>query len=171
MEVFISEEQLKNRIQEMGEMITRDYEGIKEDIVIVGILNGAFMFCADLVRNIKTPVIVEFMAASSYGSGMETSGTVEIRMDLQMDVKGKHVLFVEDIVDTGLTLKKVMEMMKDRGALSVKLASLLSKPARRQHEVQIDYLGFEIEDKFVVGYGLDLAGKFREIPYIGLYNS
>ena len=129
------------------------------------------MFCADLLRELDLPVITEFMAASSYGEGTTTSGQVDILLDIKTDIKGKNVLFVEDIVDTGHTFKKILEMIKTRGPKSVKIASLLSKPARREHEIDIDYLAFEIEDKFVVGYGLDLAGKCRELPYIGIYNS
>jgi hypoxanthine phosphoribosyltransferase len=111
------------------------------------------------------------MAASSYGEGTTTSGQVDILLDIKTDIKGKNVLFVEDIVDTGHTFKKILEMIKTRGPKSVKIASLLSKPARREHQIDIDYLAFEIEDKFVVGYGLDLGGKYRELPYIGIYSS
>ena len=168
-DVFISEEKIQERIKELAEVISKDYKG--EEVIVVGVLNGCFMFCADLLRELDLPVITEFMAASSYGEGTTTSGQVDILLDIKTDIKGKNVLFVEDIVDTGHTFKKILEMIKTRGPKSVKIASLLSKPARREHEIDIDYLAFEIEDKFVVGYGLDLAGKCRELPYIGIYNS
>ncbi|MEE2742485.1 MAG: hypoxanthine phosphoribosyltransferase [Bdellovibrionota bacterium] len=168
-DVFISEEKIQERIKELAEVISKDYKG--EEVIVVGVLNGCFMFCADLLRELDLPVITEFMAASSYGEGTTTSGQVDILLDIKTDIKGKNVLFVEDIVDTGHTFKKILEMIKTRGPKSVKIASLLSKPARREHEIDIDYLAFEIEDKFVVGYGLDLAGKYRELPYIGIYNS
>ncbi|MDC0253836.1 hypoxanthine phosphoribosyltransferase [Bacteriovoracales bacterium] len=168
-DVFISEEKIQERIKELAEVISKDYKG--EEVIVVGVLNGCFMFCADLLRELDLPVITEFMAASSYGEGTTTSGQVDILLDIKSDIKGKNVLFVEDIVDTGHTFKKILEMIKTRGPKSVKIASLLSKPARREHEIDIDYLAFEIEDKFVVGYGLDLAGKYRELPYIGIYNS
>ena len=168
-DVFISEEKIQERIKELAEVISKDYKG--EEVIVVGVLNGCFMFCADLLRELDLPVITEFMAASSYGEGTTTSGQVDILLDIKTDIKGKNVLFVEDIVDTGHTFKKILEMIKTRGPKSVKIASLLSKPARREHEIDIDYLAFEIEDKFVVGYGLDLAGKYRELPYIGIYSS
>jgi len=168
-DVFISEEKIQERIKELAEVISKDYKG--EEVIVVGVLNGCFMFCADLLRELDLPIITEFMAASSYGEGTTTSGQVDILLDIKTDIKGKNVLFVEDIVDTGHTFKKILEMIKTRGPKSVKIASLLSKPARREHEIDIDYLAFEIEDKFVVGYGLDLAGKYRELPYIGIYNS
>ena len=168
-DVFISKEKIQERIKELADVISKDYNG--EEVIVVGVLNGCFMFCADLLRELDLPVITEFMAASSYGEGTTTSGQVDILLDIKTDIKGKNVLFVEDIVDTGHTFKKILEMIKTRGPKSVKIASLLSKPARREHQIDIDYLAFEIEDKFVVGYGLDLAGKYRELPYIGIYSS
>ena len=167
-DVFISEDQIQKRIKELGEEISRDYKD--EEVIVVGVLNGSFMFCADLVRVLKFPVITEFMAAASYGEGTTTSGDVKILLDIKTDIEGKHVLFIEDIVDTGHTFKKILEMVGKRNPKSVKIASLLSKPARREHHIDIDYLAFEIEDKFVIGYGLDLGGKYRELPYIGVYN-
>ena len=168
-DVFISKEKIQERIKELADVISKDYNG--EEVIVVGVLNGCFMFCADLLRELDLPVITEFMAASSYGEGTTTSGQVDILLDIKTDIKGKNVLFVEDIVDTGHTFKKILEMIKTRGPKSVKIASLLSKPARREHQIDIDYLAFEIEDKFVVGYGLDLGGKYRELPYIGIYSS
>ena len=167
-EVYLSEEKIKNRIQEMGAQITKEYAG--EEIHIICVLNGAFMFMADLVREIKLPVILDFISASSYGDGTKSSGELKIKMDLAKDVKGKHVILVEDIVDTGLTMKVLRKNIEERDAKSVKLASFLFKPARLEHETQIDYLGFEIEDHFVIGYGLDYAGRYRELPYVGIYS-
>ena len=166
-DVYISEERIRSRIRELGKIITEQYKG--EELFVVAVLNGSFMFCADLIREIKCPVILEFVGASSYGEGTESSGNVKITMDLKRDIAGKNVLVVEDIVDTGLTLSNLLEVFKSRKPKSLKLASLLFKPARLKHKVPIDYLGFEIEDKFVIGYGLDYAGKYRELPYIGVY--
>ncbi len=166
-EVYIPEEKIKSRIKELGEQITKDYNG--EEVVIIAVLNGSFVFCSDLIRQIKCPVIVEFVGASSYGEGVESSGNVKITMDLKRDILGKHVLVVEDIVDTGLTLSNLLEVFKSRKPKSIKLASFLFKPARLKHPVPINYLGFEIEDKFVIGYGLDYGGKYRELPYVGVY--
>jgi hypoxanthine phosphoribosyltransferase len=167
-EVYLSEEKIKTRIKELGSQITKEYAG--EEIHIVCVLNGAFMFMADLVREIKLPVILDFISASSYGDETVSSGELKIKMDLASDVAGKHVLLVEDIVDTGLTMKVLRKNIEERGAKSVKLASFLFKPARLEHETHIDYLGFEIEDHFVIGYGLDFAGRYRELPYIGIYS-
>lgn len=168
MEVYIDEEKISRRIDELADMINTDYAG--EEIILVGILNGSFIFCADLIRKIKVPVTVEFMKASSYGDGTESSGNVRIDFDISRDIADKNVLLVEDIVDTGLTLDRLMDMLKERRPKTLKLCSLLYKPDRIKHEVKIDYLGFEIEDKFVIGYGLDFAGRYRELPYIGIYN-
>jgi hypoxanthine phosphoribosyltransferase len=167
-ETFISEEKIKQRVAELGKQITEDFAG--EEIVVVGVLNGAFMFCADLIRQINLPITLEFLAVSSYGDATTSSGEVKINMDLKREIAGKNVLIVEDIVDTGLTLSTLLEIMKVRKPKSLKLASLLHKPAKQTHEVPIDYLAFEIEDKFVIGYGLDYAGKYRELPYIGVYS-
>lgn len=167
-DVFISKEQIASRVRELGEQITRDYAG--QEVTIVPLLTGAFMFAADLMREIKVPTDIQFMATSSY-EGTKSTGEVKINYDLKRSVHGKHVLLVEDIVDTGTTLKTVMEIMKTRAPASIKLASLLYKPARTIHPAKIDYLGFEIEDKFVIGYGLDFDGKYRELPYIGVYQA
>ena len=167
-DVYLSEEEIKNRIKEMGAEITKQYAG--EELHIVCVLNGAFMFMADLVREIKLPVVLDFISASSYGDKTTSSGELKIKMDLAKDVKGKHVLLVEDIVDTGLTMKVLRKNIEKREAKSVKLASFLFKPARLEHETKIDFLGFEIEDHFVIGYGLDYAGRYRELPYVGIYS-
>ncbi len=167
-DVYLSEEKIKNRIKELGVEITKDYSG--EELVVVGVLNGAFMFCADLIRELKLPVHIEFVSASSY-VGTESSGEVKINLDLKSNIEGKNVLLVEDIIDTGLTMKQLRENFLKRNPKSLKLASLLFKPARLEHKVDIDYLAFEIEDHFVIGYGLDFDGKYRELPYIGIYSN
>ncbi|EQC47171.1 hypoxanthine phosphoribosyltransferase [Bacteriovorax sp. Seq25_V] len=164
--VFISQEQISNRVKELARTIDQDFSG--EEIVVIGVLNGAFMFVADLIREIKSPIILDFIAASSY-EGTESTGNLKILKDIKVDIKDKNVILVEDIVDTGLTIKELQKDLKDRGPKSLKLCSLLHKPARTIHENKIDYLGFEIEDKFVIGYGLDFDGKYRELPYIGVY--
>lgn len=167
-DVYISEEKIKQRVKELGKQITADYQG--EELVVVGVLNGAFVFCADLIREIKLPLYMEFLGASSYGDSTSSSGNVKITLDLKKDIQGKNILLVEDIIDTGLTISNLFDIFKSRKPKSIKLASLLFKPARLKHPVAIDYLGFEIEDKFVIGHGLDYAGRYRELPYIGVYN-
>ncbi len=168
--VFISEEEISTRIKELGAEIRKDYGD--EEIIVLCILKGAIIFCADLLRAIGGKTQLEFISASSYGNNTETSGQVDISYKLSQSLKGKHVLIVEDIVDTGLTLDRVLaRLKKEEEPASMKLASLLTKPSRREIEVNIDYLGFEIEDKFVIGYGLDLAQNYRELPYIGLMNA
>lgn len=165
LQVLLSEETIQNRVQEMGVEITRDYPD--GQLVVVGILNGSFVFMADLVRAIELPVECEFLGLSSYGASTRSSGVVAITKDLGMSVEGKHVLVVEDIVDTGLTLEYLLENLGTRKPASIRIASLLSKPARRQVRIDIDYLGFTIEDRFVVGYGLDHAGIHRNLRFIG----
>ena len=167
-ETYISQEDIAKRVKELGKEITEAFQG--EELIVVGVLNGAFMFVADLVREIKIPVHLEFMKASSYGDGTVSSGSVDIHLDIKSDIKGKNVLVVEDIVDTGLTLSGIIKDFKGRDPKNLKTCSLLFKPARLENKVDIDYLAFEIEDKFVIGYGLDYAGKYRELPYIGIYS-
>lgn len=168
-DVYISEEKIQARIQEMANQISKDYANC--ELIVVAVLNGSFIFCADLVRKLKlASVQVEFIGASSYGEGTTSSGNVKIYLDLKRDIKDKHVLVVEDIVDTGHTLNSLLSILQSRGPKNLKLASLLFKPARLIHKVPIDYLGFEIDDKFVIGYGLDFAGNYRQLPYIGIYN-
>lgn len=162
--VQISAEQIRARIQEIGTQITKDYAG--QELHLICVLNGAFIFMADLVRAIDLPLSVDFMSVSSYGAGTTSSGEVKLVKDLDQSLKGKHVLFVEDIVDTGLTINYLLKYLESRGPLSIKVVSLLSKPARRKVEVPIDYLGFEIEDAFVYGYGLDVDHIYRNIPFI-----
>lgn len=164
--VFLSEEKIKSRVNELANQINKDFQN--QEVVIVGVLNGSFIFCADLVRALKIPASIEFVSLSSY-EGTESSGEVSFRMDVKQSLVGKNVIIVEDIVDTGLTITFLMKHMKLKNPKSLKLCSLLLKRARLKIEVPVDYLGFDIEDKFVIGYGLDFDGKYRELPYIGVY--
>ena len=166
LEVLISEEQIRTRIKELGAEITREYAG--RNPLLIGVLKGACFFLSDLMRAIDTRVGIEFMAISSYGSSTRTSGEVRIMKDLDVPIEGRDILVVEDIVDTGLTLSYLLSNLESRGAASVKLAALLDKFERRQKEVKIDYLGFKIPDEFVVGYGLDFAERYRNLPFIAV---
>ena len=163
---LISAESIAERVKALGEEITRDYEG--KSLVLVCVLKGSFVFTADLARTINGNVRVEFLGVRSYGEGTESSGVVQITQDLTKSIEGEHVLLVEDIVDTGLTMAHLLDLFKTRRPGSVKICSLLHKPARTRIEVPIDYLGFTIEDKFVVGYGLDWAQRYRNLPFIGV---
>ena len=165
---LLSEVQIRDRVLELGAAITRDYAG--QDMVLIGLLNGVFPFFADLARAIDLDIDINFMRASSYGKGQESTGEVKIITDLDQPIRGRHALVVEDIVDTGLTLFKVRKLLLDREPASLRIVTLLNKPGRRRVEVPVDYEGFSIEDHFVVGYGLDLDGKYRNLPYIGIYN-
>ncbi|MGE1062750.1 hypoxanthine phosphoribosyltransferase [Megasphaera paucivorans] len=165
-EILFTEEQIKQRVREMGAQITKDYAN--EEIVLVGVLKGAVTFFTDLARIIDRPVAFDFISCSSYGSGATSSGQVAIKKDLDKSVEGKNVLLVEDIIDTGITLSWLLPLLRARKAKSVKLATLLSKPSRRKVDVPVDYNGFEIPDAFVVGYGLDYDGRYRNLPYIGV---
>lgn len=166
LEVLISTDEIQHRIREMGADIARDYAG--QNPLLIGVLKGACTFLSDLMRAADISLGVEFMAISSYGAEMRTSGEVRILKDLDVAIEGRHILVVEDIVDTGLTLSYLLANLKSRGAASVKLAALLDKYERREKEVPIDYLGFKIPDKFVVGYGLDFAERYRNLPYIAV---
>ncbi|KKM10409.1 hypoxanthine phosphoribosyltransferase [Clostridiales bacterium PH28_bin88] len=165
-EVLISEQQIAQKVRELGERISADYAG--KDLMVVGILKGAIIFLSDLVRSISVPLKLDFMAVSSYGSGTTSSGAVRILKDLETSIEGKHVLIVEDIVDTGLTLRYLLENLRSRGPASVKTCTFLDKPTRRTIEVHPDYNGFEIPDYFVVGYGLDFNEHYRHLPYIAV---
>ena len=165
-EVLITTEEIQKRIAELGADIARDYAG--KNPLMIGVLKGACTFLSDLMRAADIPLSIEFMAISSYGTAMRTSGEVRILKDLDVAIEGRHILVVEDIVDTGLTLNYLLANLKSRGASTVKLAALLDKFERREKEVPIDYLGFKIPDKFVVGYGLDFAERYRNLPYIGV---
>lgn len=166
LEVLITTEQIQNRISDLGAEIARDYAG--KNPLLIGVLKGACTFMSDLMRAADIQLGIEFMAISSYGASMRTSGEVRILKDLDVAIEGRHILVVEDIVDTGLTLNYLLANLKSRGAASVKLAALLDKFERREKEVPIDYLGFQIPDKFVVGYGLDFAERYRNLPFIGV---
>jgi len=168
LEVLISTQNIQDKIKELGAAIARDYAG--QNPLLIGVLKGACTFLSDLMRAADIPLSVEFIAISSYGTEMRTSGEVRILKDLDVAIEGRHILVVEDIVDTGLTLSYLLANLKSRGAASVKLAALLDKFERREKEVPIDYLGFKIPDKFVVGYGLDYAERYRNLPFIAVLN-
>jgi hypoxanthine phosphoribosyltransferase len=162
--ILIDEQTLKKRVQEMGKEITRDYQG--KDLVLVGILKGAVIFMADLAKEIKLPLAMDFMAVSSYGRSTHSSGVVRILKDLDDEIEDKDILIVEDIVDTGLTLNYLADNLLSRKPRSLKVCCFLDKPSRREAKVKVDYIGFNIPDEFVVGYGLDYAEKYRNLPYI-----
>ena len=166
--VMFTEEQLKSKVAELGAQITRDYQEAKEDVYCVGILKGAVLFYTDLVRCINLPVRFDFMIASSYGNSTESSGSVKILKDLDYDIGGKHLIIVEDIIDSGTTMAYMTKYFQTMNPASVKLCALLSKPSRRKVDVNIDYCGFEVPDEFLVGYGLDYAETYRNLPYIGV---
>ncbi|MEZ4232770.1 MAG: hypoxanthine phosphoribosyltransferase [Polyangiaceae bacterium] len=164
-EIIFTAEQIQARVQELGAEISRDYQ--KRSLVLLCILKGSFVFAADLARAIELPLRIEFMGLSSYGEDTKSSGVVQITQDVSTPLAGEDVLIVEDIVDTGLTLHYLLQQIQTRGPASVRICSLLHKPAREVKKVAIDYLGFTIEDRFVIGYGLDWAQKYRNLPFIG----
>jgi hypoxanthine phosphoribosyltransferase len=164
--VLLSAAQIAARVAELGAQITRDYAG--SSLVLVSVLKGSFVFAADLSRAIELPLRVDFLGVRSYGKGTETTGVVQITQDLVRPIENEHVLLVEDIVDTGLTVAHLVDLLRTRGPSSVRLCALLQKPARTRVAVAIDYLGFTIDDRFVVGYGLDVDERFRNLPYIGV---
>ena len=164
--VLFSEEEVNARIKEMGEQISKDYEG--KAVHLVCILKGATFFACELAKRITIPVTLDFMSVSSYGNSTESSGVVKINKDLDEPIDGENVLVVEDIVDTGNTLSYLLDNLQKRGSASVKLCTLLNKPDRRVKDVNVDYTGFVIPDAFVVGFGLDYAQKYRNLPYIGI---
>ncbi|MGC9468687.1 MAG: hypoxanthine phosphoribosyltransferase [Anaerolineae bacterium] len=166
--VLLDEDAIEARVQQMADEISADYVGIhNEDFLLVGVLKGAFIFLADLARRLTVPHRVDFIALSSYADKAESSGAVRLIMDTRADVAGRHVLIVEDILDTGHTLRYLYRLFEARQPASLRTAVLLSKPERHEVEVPIDYLGFSIPDVWVVGYGLDYADRFRTLPYIG----
>lgn len=164
--VLLTEAEIQQKVAEMARRISADYEG--KNPLLVGILKGAVLFCADLFRAISVPAAIDFMAVSSYGASTRSSGVTRILKDLDQGLEGRHVLLVEDIVDTGLTLRYLREYLGNRGPASLRVAVLLDKPSRRQVQVDVDYRGFEIPDEFVVGYGLDFNERYRNLPYIGV---
>ena len=164
--ILLSEEQLQQRVRELGEEISKEYAG--KEILMIGVLRGAVMFMADLARAIAVPVMIDFMAVSSYGTSTSSSGIVRILKDLDEEVAGKHVLIVEDIIDSGLTLSYLVDNIKSRQPASVRICTLLNKPERRKVDLEVNYNGFVVPDEFVVGYGLDYAEKYRNLPFIGI---
>src|SRR5947207_15152174 len=167
LEILFSEQQIQDRIADLGAQITRDYT--EKDLVLVSVLKGSCVFLADLMRVIDLKLTIDFMSVSSYKNEMKSTGDVEILKDLSNSIRGKDVLVVEDIIDTGLTLSRLLDILGSRVANSIKLASFLDKPAPRiKTELKIDYVGFEVPNKFVVGYGLDAAGRYRNLPFIAI---
>ncbi|MEO0067511.1 MAG: hypoxanthine phosphoribosyltransferase [candidate division WOR-3 bacterium] len=162
---LISAERIRRRVRELAKEISRDYAG--KEVLLVGLLKGSWVFLADLVRCLEVPVQVDFISAASYGSRKESKGLVRVDLDLRARVKGRDVLVVEDIVDTGFTLKSVLQRLKRRRPKSVRVCALLDKPSRRKVEVEPDYVGFKVPDRFIVGYGTDFAERFRQLPYVG----
>ena len=167
-EILITEEEIENKITELGKKISQDYKN--KNLILIGILRGAVIFMADLARAISIPMLFDFIAISSYGAETKSSGVVRILKDLDVNIEGKDVLIVEDIVDTGLTLDYLLRMLKSRKPASVKICSFLTKNARRKVSIKVDYSGFDIPNKFVVGYGLDYAGKYRNVPFVFTLN-
>ncbi len=165
-EILITEEQIAAKVTELGRRISEDYRG--KDVLMVGILKGAVIFMADLIRQVTVPLAIDFMAVSSYGKASESSGVVQILKDLDQSIQGRHVIVVEDIVDSGLTLKYMLENLSTRRPASLKICTLLDKPSRRKAEVTPDYNGFVIPDEFVVGYGLDYGEKYRNLREIAV---
>lgn len=165
--VLLSSQQIEQRIRELGHEISRDYAKA-ENLHLICVLKGAFMFLADLVRTLQVPVTLDFMALSSYATGTTSSGEVRLLKDLDSALAGRDVLIVEDIVDTGLTLNYLRDILMARGPRSVRTACLLSKPSRRKVDVRVEYIGFTIDDHFVVGYGLDYDGRYRSLPHIAV---
>ena len=164
--ILITSEEIGARVRELGQQITNDYAG--QEILMIGVLRGAVIFMADLARSIKRPMDIDFMAITSYGLSTNSSGVVRIIKDLDEVVEGRHILIIEDIIDSGLTLNYLVDNIKSRKPASVRICTLLSKPDRRKVNVTVDYNGFIIPDHFVVGYGLDYAGKYRNLPFIGV---
>lgn len=165
-EVLFSEEVLTTKIKELAQQISEDYKG--KNLLVVGILKGSVLFAAELIKNISIPCEIDFMAVSSYGNSTETSGVVRILKDLDQDIEGKHILIVEDIVDTGVTLSYLLKYLKARKASGIDIVALLNKQARRRVEIDVKYVGFEVPDAFIVGYGIDYAEKYRNLPCIGI---
>lgn len=163
-EVLVSEEEITLKVKEMGKQITEDYKG--QDLMLIGILKGAVIFMSELAQNIELPVQMDFMAVSSYGKSSVSTGEVRIIKDLDFSVEDRNLLIIEDIIDTGYTLSYLIDNLKKRGAKSVKVCTLLDKPDRRKADIHVDYLGFIVPDEFIVGYGLDYAERYRNLPYV-----
>jgi hypoxanthine phosphoribosyltransferase len=163
---MLSSEAIAERVRELGSQITRDFDGAS--LVLVCVLKGSFVFTSDLMRAIALPLRIDFLGVRSYGEGTESSGVVQITQDLSRPIEGEDILIVEDIVDTGLTIAHLMDLLRTRQPRSVKVCALLHKPSRARVNIKVDYVGFTIDDRFVVGYGLDFAEKYRNLPYIGV---
>jgi hypoxanthine phosphoribosyltransferase len=167
--ILITEDEVQAKVRELGKAITRDYAGC--ELVLVGVLKGSFLFMADLCRHIQLPLKCDFLGVSSYGDSIRSSGVIRITSDLKRSIEGEDVLVVEDIVDTGLTIRYLMDNLGTRLPKSLRTCTLLNKPARRKVEVPLDYVGFDIEDRFVVGYGLDYLGRYRNLDFVGVMDS
>ena len=165
-EVLLTEDQIQARVSELGSQLNRDYAGLEP--VLISVLKGSIVFLADLVRSMELPLSIDIMEVSSYGAATETSGQVRILKDLSNPIEGRHVIVVEDIIDTGLTLNYLLRYLREKGPASLRICCLLDKPARRLTEIPIDYVGFTIPDRFVVGYGLDYGERYRNLPYVGV---
>lgn len=165
---LITKEELEKRVKELGAQITKDYKDDESEMVVVCILKGSVIFMADLIREIKLPITTDFMEVSSYGDEFESSRDIKILKDLEHSVRGKNVLVVEDIIDSGLTLKKILQLIGKRGPKEVILCTLLNKKERREANIDVQYIGFDIPDEFVLGYGLDFMQEYRNIPYIAV---
>lgn len=161
---LVSEEEIISKVKELGKQITEDYQG--KDLLLVGILKGAVIFMSELAKNIDLPIEMDFMAVSSYGKSSKSTGEVRIIKDLDFSVENKNLLIIEDIIDTGYTLSYLIDNLRKRGAKSVKVCTLLDKPDRRKADIYVDYLGFVVPDEFIVGYGLDYAEQYRNLPYV-----
>lgn len=164
--VLLSEDEIREKVRELGGKITADYKN--SNLMLVTVLKGAVVFLADMMRQIDVPAEIDFMVVSSYGSGVKSSGVVKIVKDLDVPLAGKDILIVEDILDSGLTLSYIKELLESRGPRSIRIATLLDKPSRRKVDLQADYIGFSVPDEFVIGYGLDYDEKYRNLPYIGI---
>ena len=165
-EVLYNEDQLRDKIRQMGEKVSKDYYG--KDLILIGILKGSVIFMSDLLKEITIPCKMDFMAVSSYGNSTKTSGVVRILKDLDFEIQGKHVLIVEDIIDSGVTLKYLMKCLSARKPSSLEIICLLNKPERRKVDIDVKYVGFDVPDFFIVGFGMDYAEKYRNLPYVGI---
>jgi hypoxanthine phosphoribosyltransferase len=167
--VLLSEEDIENIVVRLGQEITECYKDSEKELIVIGLLRGSFIFMADLVREIKCPMVTDFLTVSSYGDSTVSSGDVKVVMDLDESITDRDILMVEDIIDTGNTFSKVVKMLEGRKPASLRICTLLNKPSRRKVELEIDFCGIDIPDEFVCGYGLDFAQKYRNVPYIGIY--
>ncbi len=169
--ILISEAEIKKKIEELGRQITAHYASLDADqLIVIGILRGSVLFLSDLIRELKMPITIDFMAVSSYEDKVQSSGTLRIIKDISESISQKHVLVIEDIIDSGITLRCLKDMLWARNPRSLNICSLLDKPARRQTNIEVDFRGFEVPDEFLVGYGLDYAGRYRHLPYVAILN-